>query len=135
MATHKGRILCSEDDADTRELIVMVLSQNGYEVTATESAEEALRIAKAEIFDLFLVDSWMPGVTGTELCQALRKFNVKTPILFYSGAACESDKAAARLAGAQGYLVKPVDNDEFVAEVARLIADSKIVKPVAVLVP
>ena len=135
MPTPKGRILCSEDDADTRELIVMVLSQNGYEVTATESAEEALRIARAEIFDLFLVDSWMPGVTGTELCQALRKFDVNTPILFYSGAAYESDKAAARLAGAQGYLVKPVDNDEFVAEVARLIADSKIVKPLAVLVP
>lgn len=135
MPTPKGRILCSEDDADTRELIVMVLSQNGYEVTATESAEEALRIARAEIFDLFLVDSWMPGVTGTELCQALRKFDVNTPILFYSGAAYESDKAAARLAGAQGYLVKPADNDEFVAEVARLIADSKIVKPLAVLVP
>jgi DNA-binding response OmpR family regulator len=69
----------------------------------------------------------MPGLSGTDLCEALRKFDETTPILFYSGAAYEKDKEAARLAGAQGYLVKPADFDQLIAEVARLIAESKII--------
>lgn len=49
----------------------------------------------------------MPGLSGQELPTEIRKFDKSTPILFYSGAAYESDKQAARDAGAQGYLTKP----------------------------
>ncbi|MDX6289487.1 MAG: two-component system, OmpR family, response regulator [Blastocatellia bacterium] len=132
MPTPKGRILCSEDDADTRDMIVLLLNQYDYEAICAESAEAALEIAKTQPFDLFLVDSWMPGASGTELCEALRKFDQETPILFYSGAAYESDKEAARLAGAQGYVVKPAVGEELINEVVRIIAESKIVKPVQV---
>lgn len=134
MPTPKGRILCSEDDADTRELIAFTLKLHGYEVVCTESAAEALELAETQAFDLFLVDNWMPGMSGPGLCEAIREFNVKTPVLFYSGAGYDTDKEAARLAGAQGYLVKPVNSDDFVAEVARLIAQSKVVKPIALIV-
>lgn len=134
MPMPKGRILCSEDDADTRELISLTLRYEGYEVVCTESAAEALELAKTQTFDLFLVDNWMPDMSGPQLCEAIREFNIKTPILFYSGAAYETDKEAARLAGAQGYLVKPVEADDFVAEVARLIEESKVIKPVALAV-
>lgn len=53
----------------------------------------------------------MPGLTGPQLTQKLREFDVRTPILFYSAAAFDYDKENARLAGAQGYLVKPSDSD------------------------
>ena len=129
----KGRILCSEDDPDTRELISVTLSYEGYEVVCTKSAAEALDLAKSQTFDLFLVDNWMPDMPGPQLCEAIREFNIKTPVLFYSGAAYETDKEAARLAGAQGYLVKPVEADHFIGEVARLIAESKVIKPVALV--
>lgn len=122
----KGRILCTEDDADTRELIVWVLTDQGFDVMWAETADHALKLAKAQHFDLYLVDTLMPGLSGPELTKKLREFDVKTPILFYSGAVCESDKKEARLAGAQGYLVKPVDNEALVAEVTRLIAESKV---------
>jgi DNA-binding response OmpR family regulator len=56
----------------------------------------------------------------------LRKFDSKTPILFYSGAAYEKDKRHALECGAQGYLTKPADGDQLVAEVLRLIAASKL---------
>ena len=134
MPTAKGRILCSEDDADTRELISITLSYEGYEVVCAESAAEALELARTQTFALFLMDNWMPGMSGPHLCEAIREFNIKTPILFYSGAAYETDKEAARLAGAQGYLVKPVETDDFFAEVARLIAQSRVVKPLALVV-
>ena len=59
------------------------------------------------------------------MCEQLREFDQHTPVLFYSGAAYETDRERALLSGAQGYLVKPIDGDELVAEVLRLISDSR----------
>jgi len=120
----KGRILCTEDDVDTRELIDLVLTQSGYEVVCASNVQ-AIELAKTQNFDLYLVDNWMPGFSGTQLTEKLRQFDLKTPVLFYSGAAYETDREAARLSGAQGYLVKPADGNQLIAEVTRLIAESK----------
>ena len=119
------RILCTEDDADTRELITFVLSRNQCEVVTSETPALAIELARAAHFDLYLIDNWMPRMSGSELCEKLRLFDAETPILFYSGAAFPKDKAEAYASGAQGYLVKPADNDELVAEVFRLIAESQ----------
>ena len=128
----KGRILCTEDDADSRELLVHILEAANYHVTVTANSADALALAQSEPFDLILVDNWMPGLTGQELTTEIRKFNKSTPILFYSGAAFESDKQLARDAGAQGYLTKPEGILNLVAEVVRLIAEARIAFPVAV---
>jgi DNA-binding response OmpR family regulator len=122
------RILCTEDDVDTRDLITFVLKSNNFEVVTTETPELAIEIAQDFSFDLYLVDNWMPRLSGPDLCRELRRFDSQTPILFYSGAGYEADKRAAYASGAQGYLVKPVDNDELVAEVRRLIAESHSVR-------
>jgi len=135
MATTKGRILCTEDDPDTRELIVFMLTDSGFDVSCTDSADQAIALAKSEPFDLYLVDNWMPGLSGPELTKKFREFDLKTPVLFYSAAAFESDKENARLAGAQGYLVKPSDFNDLTEEVARLIAESQFAKPLAVVMP
>lgn len=125
MQSPQLRILCTEDDVDTRELITLVLKHNNFEVVTTETPALALEIARTFSFDLYLIDNWMPRMSGTELCHELRSFDSATPILFYSGAGYEKDKDAAYASGAQGYLVKPVDNDELVAEVRRLISESR----------
>lgn len=126
MPSPKGRILCSENDADTRKLISFMLEQHGFEITCTRSSAEAFELAKTQHFDLFLLDNWTPGLSGIELTAKIREFDLKTPILFYSGAAYDTDKEQARLAGAQGYLVKPADEDALITEVVRLIAESKV---------
>ena len=125
MLSTKGRVLCTEDNADTRVLIELTLTRYGFEIVSSLSSTEAICLAKTQTFDLYLVDNWMPGLSGTDLTKKLREFDAKTPILFYSAAAYESDKEAARLSGAQGYLVKPTTGEELVAEVVRLIAESK----------
>lgn len=131
----KGRILCTEDDADSRELLVHLLEAADYHVTVTADSADALALAQSQPFDLILVDNWMPGLTGQELTTEIRKFNKSTPILFYSGAAFESDKQKAHDAGAQGYLTKPEGIFDLVEEVARLIAEARIAFPVAVDLP
>ncbi|MFN2512945.1 MAG: response regulator, partial [Pyrinomonadaceae bacterium] len=120
MNSPKGRILCTEDDADTRELIAYELTRAGYEVICTDNASKALELIKRERFDLCLMDSWMPGVSGDDLCKQIREFDSKIPILFYTGAAFDADKARAYASGAQGYLVKPSTEDELLDEVIRL---------------
>jgi len=124
METLNARILYAEDDADTRELVTVVLEMQNCQVIAAASYDEALRLARAEHFDLYLIDNWMPGVSGVRLCELLREFDQHTPVLFYSGAAYEADKESAMSSGAQGYLVKPVDGDELTAEVLRLISSA-----------
>ena len=125
MQSPRLRILCTEDDADTRELITIVLNHNNCDVITTETPLLAIELAKTTRFDLYLLDNWIPGMSGTELSVALRRFDSETPILFYSGAAYPKDKAEAYASGAQGYLVKPADNDELVAEVFRVISESQ----------
>lgn len=135
MNSPKGRILCTEDDADTRDLLVMMLSLSDYEVICTDTAAKALDRIRNEKFDLVLLDNWLPDISGESLCQQIREFDSKTPILFYSGAAYQEDIDRAHAAGAQGYLVKPVEESDLLAEVARIIAESKVGVPVAVVPP
>jgi DNA-binding response OmpR family regulator len=125
MQSVRLRILCTEDHGDTRDLIALVLNRNNCDVVTTESHAHAIELARAERFDLYLLDNWMPRMSGNELCETLRLFDSETPILFYSGAAYPKDIAEGYASGAQGYLVKPADNDELVAEVFRLVNKSR----------
>jgi DNA-binding response OmpR family regulator len=119
----KRRILCTEDDDDTREILRLLLELHGFEVRCAENSAQAISLATTEKFDLYLLDNWMPEVAGDLLCQKLREFDSITPILFYSGAATESEKAQAIASGAQGYVVKPADPEDLIAEIRRLLLD------------
>jgi len=122
MLSSMRRILYMEDDDDTRELVSFVLRLENYDVVVARNKEEALALARTMRFDLYLMDNWMPDGSGIDLCKSLREFDSTTPILFYSGAAFDRDKREAFACGAQGYLIKPVENDRLFGEVARLIS-------------
>jgi len=78
-------------------------------VKSALTVADALRLAQAGGFDLYLLDSWLPDGTGVELCQQIREFDPRTPVLFCSGVVDEADIKKALSVGAQGYLVKPTD--------------------------
>ena len=121
----QSRILFTDDDADTRELVSYVLASSNYRVMVAENNDSALLLARSNQFDLYMIDNWMPGGSGIDLCKKLREFDSHTPILFYSGAGYDRDKQEAFSSGAQAYLTKPVDNDELIEEVFRLIAETR----------
>lgn len=125
MVTSKFRILCTEDDADTRDLIVFLLNARNCEVITSASSTESMELAGAQHFDLYLLDNWLPDSSGIDLCKELRKIDPKTPILFYSGAAYDKDKKQALESGAQAYMTKPADGDELVATILGLITASR----------
>jgi len=117
----KPKILLVEDHEDTRELMVLLLNHLNYDVATAASVSAALGIAEAAHFDLFVLDSLLPDGTGTDLCKYIRERNNSTPILFYSARAFEQDKHEALMAGAQRYLVKPLDFEVFSRTVAEML--------------
>ena len=118
-------ILYVEDDPDTRELMSTLLKMENYQVVLAENYDEALLLARVMRFDLYIMDNWMPGGSGIDLCKSLRQFDATTPIIFYSGAAYDSDKREAFASGAQAYVTKPADNDTLIFTIARVIAAAR----------
>ena len=133
MKSPNGLVLYVEDDEDTRELVTYVLAKSHYKVIAAANGDDALMLARTNDFDLYVIDNWMSGGSGIDLCKKLREFDTRTPILFYSGAAYESDKQQAFAAGAQGYLIKPAGPDELIAEVIRIVSAARRTKAPATL--
>ena len=119
------RILHVEDDADTRELVALVLESEGWEVVAVDNSDSALTLVAAGGFDLYLIDNWIEGDSGGGLCRRLRAADPDTPILFYSGAVYPADIEMARNAGAQGYLQKPCSPKALIEEILKLTRDRK----------
>lgn len=108
---HQHRILYAEDNEDACFMISVLLGFSDIKVTAAGTIREALFLSQTEHFDLYLLDSRFPDGSGLDLCRRLRKTAPRTPILFYSGAALESDKQNGLLAGADAYLTKPHINE------------------------
>ena len=100
-------VLCVEDDADSREMLSLLLKHWRIETKAVGTATQALSLIQAERFDLYLLDTQLPDLDGFELCRRMRSMDPKTPILFFSGAAYESDKQKGIDAGASAYVTKP----------------------------
>ncbi len=121
----KTRVLLTDDDADSRELLHFLLRHSGFEAVATGNAQEALRIAKEQEFDAYVLDNWMPDVSGIELCEQIRAFDPHTPIVFFSGAAYQSDKEEAMKLGAQAYVTKPSSHEELIETILSVIKASR----------
>lgn len=115
------RVLYIEDHEDTRELVTLVLEQRDFEVVTGSTIERGVALAGSQNFDLYLLDSWLPDGSGLNLCRRIREFDKATPILFYSAAAYEIDRAQALESGAQEYLVKPSQPSELCNLVCSLI--------------
>ncbi len=88
-------------------MLGMLLRMAFIEAKAVGTAAEALSSIEAERFDLYLLDSKLPDLDGFELCRRVRNLDAHTPILFFSGAAYETDKQKGIAAGANGYVSKP----------------------------
>jgi two-component system chemotaxis response regulator CheY len=115
-------ILAIDDSAAMRQILSATLTTAGYQVTVAADGNEGLENALAMPFDLVLTDQYMPGRTGLDLIAALRgnPSYRATPILVLTTESGEPFKAAARAAGATGWIEKPLDPDMLTELVAQL---------------
>ena len=110
------RILVVDDEAQITRVLRTALSAQGYDVRAANEPEEALRLFEEWSPDLVITDLMMPGITGIDLCRAVRKKS-QVPILVLSVRDHERSKIEALDAGADDYVTKPFSVQELLARV------------------
>lgn len=115
-----NRVLCVEDDADTRTFLKAKLGFSDFEVVTAPDADAALRLMERERFSLYVLDGGLRRGKGPSLCEQIRASDARTPIVIFSGHAYASDIEASLLAGANAYLVKP-DSSNLIATIRRLL--------------
>ncbi|HPC84296.1 MAG TPA: sigma-54 dependent transcriptional regulator [Thermoanaerobaculaceae bacterium] len=117
-----GSILVVDDEAGIRQQLSAILVDEGYQVQAVASGEEALAALAREIFDLVLLDVWLPGHDGIEVLRQLRASGASVPVVMISGAASAEVAVRAVREGAQDFLDKPLALDRVLVTVANALA-------------
>jgi DNA-binding response OmpR family regulator len=125
MTVERPAILYVEDTQDTRFLVEWSLQQEGFAVSAVQTAEEGLRLARDNSYALILLDIGLTDMDGLQLCREIRGFDTQTPILFFTAYAPLLDHEEAKRAGAQGCLRKPEDTARLVPAIRTLIGPTE----------
>lgn len=112
-----GKILVIEDEPDLAMGLKDNLEFEGYEVFVAHNGEDGLELATSENPHCVLLDIMLPGMDGFETCQAMRKNNIRSPILMLTALSAEVDKIKGLELGADDYITKPFSIKELVARI------------------
>lgn len=125
-AADGGLVLIADEDSSSRDQLADVLEAAGYEILQAATGEEALEAARKANPSIVLLEIPLGGLSGYEVCRALREVTREMPIVFVSGARTESyDRVAGLLLGADDYIVKPYAPDELLTRVRHLVRRSQ----------
>ncbi len=114
------RILVVEDERKIADILVLAFETEHYEVIVAATGEDGFFRANAEAFDLVVLDLMLPGRSGLEILQALRRRHVDTPVLILTARDGIDDRVRGLDLGADDYLVKPFAVPELLARVRAL---------------
>jgi putative two-component system response regulator len=120
----KPRILMVDDEIDYLTLLKLKLVNEGFDITAVDSAEEGLDAVAKGAPDLIVSDILMPGMDGLEMYRRIRESGAsyaETPLIFISGKDDAQLKVDALHLGAEDFLVKPVDFKVLAARIRNII--------------
>ena len=115
------RILLVEDEEHLQEAIKLNLELEGYKVVSTGNGIQAVKIFKQERFNLVILDVMLPELDGFGVCEAIRLHSATVPILFLSAKNANEDKIFGLKRGADDYMTKPFNLEEFLLRVNALI--------------
>ena len=111
--TKNGRILLVEDDEDFGRSLALILKHKGFLPQWVSSGEQALEVLADKRFDVVITDMLMPGMNGLEFLRKFREqHGFDTPVVMITGYGSVNEAVEAMKAGAFGYFLKPVNQDE-----------------------
>ena len=113
-------ILVVDDNPEIREIIRILLTGEGYEITEAADGIRALKELERCDFDLIILDIMLPSMNGYEVCQKIREKS-NAPILFLSARTTDSDKILGFSSGGDDYLAKPFSYSELLGRTKALI--------------
>jgi len=120
-------ILLVEDFDDTRLMMKMWLTKNGYRVLEAETGEEAITMAQRERPDLIIMDVMMPGMNGLDATQQIRQYQAlrRTPIVAVSAYGADEYRGIALEAGCDEYVSTPFEPAVLAEIIRSLLATRK----------
>lgn len=128
------KIYCVEDDESVRELVIYALQSSGFEAHGFVNAEEFFSAMKDSMPDLVLLDIMLPGISGIDILNELRK-NPPTehlPAIMLTARGSEYDKITGLDSGADDYVTKPFGVMELIARIKAVLRRSNKIIPAAV---
>ena len=130
---HTSRILVVEDEELIREMLVVALEEEGFEVVTASDGRSAVEHLKnfepnsGEIaFDLVILDLMLPQINGLDVCRLLRHQGNPVPIMMLSAKGSETDRVLGLEVGADDYLTKPFSMRELVARCRALLRRQRL---------
>jgi len=122
-----GNILIVDDESTIRETLSLILSEEGYQCHTAGHGEQALEMVKESGYDLIVTDLKMPRMGGLDLLKEVKKIAPKTSVMIITAyATLESAIQALRL-GAYDYIIKPLDFDDVILRIRRLMEHRELV--------
>jgi len=128
-----SRILIVEDEELIREMLVVALEEEGYDITTAADGRSALELFKSfpansadTPFDLVILDLMLPQVNGLDICRLIRHQGNPVPILILSAKGSETDRVLGLEVGADDYLTKPFSMRELVARCRALLRRQRL---------
>lgn len=116
-----NRILVIEDQTKLASLIQRGLSAEGYHVNLAPDGETGLDMVNTTLYDVIILDLMLPGISGIEVCQLLRKENNPVPILMLTALSATDNVVTGLDSGADDYMVKPFKFEELKARIRMLV--------------
>jgi len=120
----KLRILVVEDERGIRDGVCDVAAYHGYDPVGIETGEDGLREALAQDYALLLLDVMLPGMSGFDVCKAVRQEKPKQPIIMLTAKGSEEDVLTGFRCGADDYVTKPFSVRELVMRMEALLRRS-----------
>jgi two-component system response regulator RegX3 len=114
------RVLVVEDEESFSDALSYLLRREGYDVAVAASGPEAIALFERSGADLVLLDLMLPGLSGTEVCRAIRQRSV-VPIIIVTARDAEVDKVVGLELGADDYVTKPFSSRELVARIRAVL--------------
>jgi two-component system cell cycle response regulator DivK len=119
------KLLIVDDNQDSRELVVKIMKNKGYQIFEAVDGEDALEKAMAEKPDLILMDISIPKINGYEVTRRLKsQVDFKNiPIIALTAHAMKGDREKALEAGCEGYISKPINVHELPDQIKSYLKD------------
>jgi CheY-like chemotaxis protein len=117
------KVVAVDDNADARELLKVILERSQAQTAVVSSGQAALEAIKDLHPDVLICDLAMPEMDGYEVLENVRRLEPELghlPVIVFTAAARDEDRAATRLAGFQAHLAKPIEPDELIRTVLQL---------------
>jgi DNA-binding NtrC family response regulator len=120
------RIIVVDDEQIIRESICYILRKEGYSVAEAENGRVAYDKLTLESFDLVITDLEMPEMKGIELLERITRMNPQTSVIIITAYGSLETAIAALRAGASDYILKPIEFDELLVKIRRLLDHKKV---------